>query len=48
MVVVVGGEGRERPSLGAVAMFICRRVCHGVDRGREYLLGWSTGQSWSG
>ena len=32
VVLVVGGEGRERPSLVAVAIFFGRRVSHGVDR----------------
>ena len=37
----VRGEGRERLGVGALAISICRRVCHGVrDAHRGDSLGW--------
>ena len=46
VVLVVGGEGRQWPSLGAVAIFFGRRVSHGVDRGGGGVPGGFEFASW--
>ena len=47
---VVDGSVMEWIGGGGSTGWGGRRVCHGVDRGRGvvYLVGWSTGLSWSG
>ena len=46
---VVDGSVMEWIGRGGSTWWGGRRVCHGVDMGMgEYMVGWSTGLSWSG